>query len=374
MRTLKRGIKLAAIIVALTFSQAFGQFEQVGNMLKAGVEDADKVLNAYLDPLGKGWGYDMGGGWYNSAKPHKTLGFDLTLTVMLAKVPESGRTFNLNDLNLTKISSSTGNNVFPTIFNGDDANSIQIIETVSVVEPISGQTITQDITLLEPTELKGFEIPYIPLPALTLSIGIIKNTDLSFRFIPKTNLMDFGQLGLWGVGVKHDFLQWLPIVDKVPFLNASFFMGYTKFAMNVDFAYTPPTVDDMNNYVNPNNQGLESGISALHGAILVDVKLPVITPYIAFGFTNSKMNMDILGDYILPKPRINMNNMQMETYLDPTDPAYNLKDPITLEFTNKFKPSVAAGLRIKLAIIAFHAQYTVQEYPMITGGFGINFR
>jgi hypothetical protein len=39
--------------------------------------DANKYLNAYLEPLGKeGEILNMGRGWFNSAKVHKRLGFD----------------------------------------------------------------------------------------------------------------------------------------------------------------------------------------------------------------------------------------------------------------------------------------------------------
>jgi hypothetical protein len=50
-----------------------------------------------------------------------------------------------------------------------------------------------------------------------------------------------------------------------------------------------------------------------------------------------------------------------------------IKDPLTLSTdSNGFRGTL--GMRIRLAVIAFHADYSFQKYNTITGGFGINFR
>jgi hypothetical protein len=49
------------------------------------------------------------------------------------------------------------------------------------------------------------------------------------------------------------------------------------------------------------------------------------------------------------------------------------KDPFTIATdSNGFRATV--GLRLRLAVIAFHADYSIQKYNTFTGGFGINFR
>jgi hypothetical protein len=42
------------------------------------VNDAKSFLQAYLNPLGNGLGAITNNGWYNTARPHKLLGFDAT--------------------------------------------------------------------------------------------------------------------------------------------------------------------------------------------------------------------------------------------------------------------------------------------------------
>ncbi len=48
----------------------------------SGPQDASELIQAYLDPAIEGLSYGFNGGWYSSAKTHKTLGFDLGVVCM----------------------------------------------------------------------------------------------------------------------------------------------------------------------------------------------------------------------------------------------------------------------------------------------------
>ncbi|MFO8236164.1 MAG: DUF6588 family protein [Bacteroidales bacterium] len=347
------------------------QFNNVGDIMKAGKEDANIILEEYATPLGKAWGADLGGGWYNTASAHSTLGFDLTFSTSFAKTPDADLLFDLADLELNKISSAGNESEFPTLTNGDDVNSI------TITEDIETPTGTETVTILPETELKGFSVPVgIPLPTLNLGFGLVKNTEIVGRFVPTTGMGNFGEIGLWGVGVKHDVLQWLPVVDKLPIIKASLFLGYSQMDGGFDLSYYPEEmVDNDNNYINPENQKVNLTTSAFHSALLVGAKLPVIHPYVSFGLTNSNFGMDLTGEYALPVPALDENEHPTgETELRPEDEDVVLNDPISIEISNGLQPSVAAGLRIKMAVLTIHAQYTLQEYPMVTGGLGISFR
>ncbi|MFP4526731.1 MAG: DUF6588 family protein [Bacteroidales bacterium] len=373
----KHALLLKSLIVfflaILASSNVSAQFNNFGEVIKAGKEDANILLEEYATPLGKAWGADLSGGWYNTASAHSMLGFDLTFSTSFAKTPDADLLFDLAELELNKISSATSSTEFPTLTNGDDVNSITITE--EVYNPNTGQN--EEITILPETEIKGFNVPVgIPMPSLNLGFGLVKNTEIVARYVPTTGMADFGQIGLWGVGVKHDVLQWLPIVDKLPILKASIFLGYTKMNGSFDLTYQPEeTVDNDNGYVNPENQQLQMETSSFHSALLVGAKLPVVHPYLSFGLSSSNFGMDLAGEYALPAPELDENDVPTgETELRPDDNEVVLQDPLSIDIANGLKPSVAAGLRIKMAVLTFHAQYTLQEYPMITGGIGISFR
>jgi hypothetical protein len=50
----------------------------------------------------------MTGGWYNTAKPHKLGGFDLTVTLNTASVPNGSKTFDVDELGLSNLNRVSG--------------------------------------------------------------------------------------------------------------------------------------------------------------------------------------------------------------------------------------------------------------------------
>src|SRR5688500_17603794 len=74
--------------------------EDLAAFLQAGSEDASKLMEAYMQPVVRSISYGMAGGWYTTAKPHKTLGFDLSITMNAAFIPDSEDYFDPNKLNL----------------------------------------------------------------------------------------------------------------------------------------------------------------------------------------------------------------------------------------------------------------------------------
>jgi len=91
---------------------------------------------------------------------------------------------------------------------------------------------------------------------------------------------------------------------------------------------------------------------------LISKKLSILTVYGAVGYNSAKTDMDLKGTYDF---RSGATITQ-------------IKDPFSVSAqSNGMRGTI--GLRIRLAVIAFHADYTLQQYgKVITGGFGINFR
>src|SRR5690554_6366090 len=69
----------------------------IDRYMEAGTEDASKLLKEYLTPALNGFGYGINNGWHNTAKAHKTLGFDLTVTVCDVTVPSSNALFTFRN-------------------------------------------------------------------------------------------------------------------------------------------------------------------------------------------------------------------------------------------------------------------------------------
>ena len=59
-------------------------------------------------------------------------------------------------------------------------------------------------------------------------LGLIKNTAIDIRYMPMLNVGDNINVNLFGVGLKHDLLQWIPVIgDAIP-MSLSIQGGYTS--------------------------------------------------------------------------------------------------------------------------------------------------
>ena len=96
-----------ALISAILFFSAVS-FSQIDNFdfLRSGAADGVKIIQAYMAPWANAFGAGLNGSWYNTAKPHKLGGFDITVGFNVGMVPEADGTFNVGDLGLTTLTGS----------------------------------------------------------------------------------------------------------------------------------------------------------------------------------------------------------------------------------------------------------------------------
>ena len=78
-------ISVIAFAVSTVFS--YSQIKEIGKFSACGLEDAQKLMKAYITPWANALGASMTGGWYNTAKVHKSLGFDISVTFNMGFVP-----------------------------------------------------------------------------------------------------------------------------------------------------------------------------------------------------------------------------------------------------------------------------------------------
>ena len=64
----------------------FFSFSLKSQVLVDNINDAKSFLQAYLKPLGNGLGAITNNGWYNTARPHKLLGFDATVSLSFLNI------------------------------------------------------------------------------------------------------------------------------------------------------------------------------------------------------------------------------------------------------------------------------------------------
>ncbi|MFN8692170.1 MAG: DUF6588 family protein, partial [Cyclobacteriaceae bacterium] len=72
-------------------------------LLRSGSQDASKLIQGYTEPVLKSLAFGLNQGWYNTAKPHSLLGFDLTFTGSAIFIPDDELFYNVAGLNLQNI-------------------------------------------------------------------------------------------------------------------------------------------------------------------------------------------------------------------------------------------------------------------------------
>ncbi|MEA3317279.1 MAG: DUF6588 family protein [Bacteroidota bacterium] len=363
--------KLFLLISLLGFSTkiAKSQIDELGKFMTGGVQDAEKLFQAYVSPYANGLGASMSAGWYNTAKPHKLGGFDITLTFNTAIVPDADRMFNIPDLNLgegsdlvSRVTSSKNNS--PTIAGENTTGSTL---TYSATDPLGGD----DIELASFDLPKGTGFKYVPSPMIQASVGFIKGTEIIGRYTPRFDVGDIGSIGLWGVGVKHSLKQWIPAVKRIPVLQLSVMAGYTEFSSTSDISFQPGFYSDFSTNVvsaDYSNQQMLLKTSSFTGNLLVSANLPVVCFYGGLGFATTKTNLKMEGNY--PFPEINESSGDRQII--------SKKDPIDISIENsdgsKTKPRLNLGMRLKFAVVTLHFDYTYANYSIATAGLGISFR
>ncbi|MBA7560699.1 hypothetical protein ES708_02328 [subsurface metagenome] len=364
MKTKKSFLKIFPVVAGLLMLSSTGYSQINFDLFKGGVDDGIKVLEGYITPYANAFGSSLNGGWYNTGKPHKLGGFDITLTVSTTLIPEDAKTFDLSELGLNNLTVS-GNSMAPTIAGANDPGP-----TLSYVQNFPGYG---DIELASFESPPGINFGIIPLPMIKAGIGLPLGTEIIGRFIPTINVAD-GSFGLWGVGLKHSIIQYLPGSDLFP-VDISLMGGYTKVSVGIPVTMEPENYDYMSydagiTYEESDfeNQKVNMDVSAYTFNLLISKKLPIVTFYGGAGYSGTSTSIAVDGNFALPS---------FDPALSTTGPVYTNGHVVTIpsiDIDSFSGVRLNAGMRLTLGVLTIHADYTKANYSVITAGLGISFR
>jgi len=347
---------LAAIILsAITFTASAQSDDGISGVFVGNPSDVNKLLNAYANPLFKGFGNSLNGGWTNSAKTLKLLHFDLRVSATASIVPESDRTYDVNKLGLTNIKAA-GSSIAPT-FGGSD----QLKTSVVVSDPSDPNNPLKKYNTTLPTGVTQ----YVPAPQIQLTVGVVKNTDVTLRLIPTTKITDdVGSVGMFGFGVKHNITNDFGKNALVPF-DLAIAVGYTNLKFNKSLNVRPnnSNVSGSQDY---SNQSLEGNFSGWNVQAIISKKLAFFTPFVAVGFLTSKTDVGLKGNY----PFVTGVDIAGK-------PTYTtFANPISIGGTSASQVSglrADAGFQLNLAILRIYASGSLAEYKSVNAGIGLGF-
>lgn len=359
------------LLLLIGASPVTAQLNNAGDIIQAaateeGRQDANTLLQAYFEPVGSGFGTDLNTGWFNTAKPHSVLGFDLTVSASVARVPGADRSFDVQQLSLNEleyVEEESSSPVTPTAFGGDESNTTM---GVYYTHPQTGEE-----ELLFDFEMpRGTDVPYVPAPMVQASVGIIKGTDVSVRYVPPLSLGNDIDLDLWGMGLKHEITQWLPGGGLIP-VDISLQAGFTKLNSSIAFDVEPEQGPDVkNDYPDDTWNGQKAALStnAFTVNALVGKTLPFISVYGGIGYETSNLSISSPGSYPVTVPNENYPEEPQPKKIEKID------NPIDISYSDNNSFRGLVGTRIKLAIFNITASYTLSKYPVGQVGVGFSFR
>lgn len=343
---------LLYLFLAVTPALAQGE-DDIAEFMAAGAKDASKLLSAYMEPAVKSVSFGMTGGWYNTAKAHKTLGFDLSISASTAFIPSSENYFNPNKLNLSSTLVFTNDTRpgkgAPTVVGPGDKT------TYTLQGDLDGNGTPDNIVTIDGPEgidmKKTVGFAAAPVPMVQLGIGIVKNTDLKIRFVPKTT---FGEsnVQMFGVGVMHDVKQHIPGLKLLPF-DLSALVAFNSVSGSSDLSNSATTAT-----ANSADGEMTYKFNSWVFQGIISKKVSVLTGYAGIGYTLINTNVNVDGTY----------NISADAGGN-----FSVVDPVDMDFKNK-SLRLTAGMRLKFGPVFLVADYTVQKYNMLTVGLGVAVR
>lgn len=324
----------------------------------------------YVNPMVTSFGSDMNGGWFHKAPKAKFFGWDFEFgfVVMATMFTDDDKTFDVNGrFNFTRaqaeqIAASYSNAPFydalvdkivsqsftvgiagPTI-TGESYNETTGENSINVYFPSQNITFNyMNTTMTQPVPASTQPIPFgglladlpaLPLAAPQMSIGTLYGTQLSFRYLPDTELTpEIGKLKYMGYGIQHNPGVWMPF----------------KMPVNVALAFFTQQMD-IGDLVETSASTYGLNVSKTFG-----LKLLSVTPYA--GFAGESSNMKFHYDYPTGS----------------TAPGVPEKVKINFDVEGKNTSRLTAGLSFRLALINLNFDYSLAKYPSASMGMMLNF-
>jgi hypothetical protein len=342
-------------LLAAGITKAQSGFDQ---LLKSGPADATKLVDAYGRPLFKGLGLGMNSGWTNTAQTNGLLHFDLRITATAVFVPQSDKTFDVTKIGLSNSirPENAANTIAPT-FSGNTKNEGPLMN------------IYDD----KGNKVSSFNLPsgqlssVVPAPQLQLTVGLIQNTDVTVRAIPKVKVSDdVGSISMLGFGIKHNLMKdFFGSAEHIVPFDLALAFSYNRLNYNKSLSVQPESGAvpvDAQQSTDFSNQAIDGHVNSLLFEAIFSKQILFFTPYIAAGYNTAKTDVSLVGNYPITSNTVPVVNQKFYT---------TYTNPVNINERNVNGVSGEIGFQLKLPIFRFYASYGVAaSYSMVNAGIG----
>ncbi len=298
-------------------------------------EYRQQLMQLYLDPLAKMQQSNLNTGMYHSAKTHRFLGFDFSISMAMTNMSDIKKGFYVTDL-------------------PDFENNYTVLTTSTPISPnVSGETnnlseIKSNNTGENIVLPNGSGLSKISLPMISVGVGLPYNTELRLHYLPKYDNKDIGSTTKYGGTIKHSIKEYIPGLNEIPMLSLSLMGGYNIMLNDIDVSY-PASIS--------NNQQLHGETSGYTGRLLVGMDMRIFSAYAGVGYGASKVDYTLKGKY----------------YVGNTSEEAEETDPISVSYDYS-QIDINFGINAKVKFIDIFADYSFGGFNTLNFGIGYNFR
>jgi hypothetical protein len=170
----------------------------------------------------------------------------------------------------------------------------------------------------------------------------------------------------------HSIIQYIPKIKMLP-IDISVFGAYTKLQGHIPLSLqpgSPAEYSTFNTMTSFADQRLSASASGMTACLVASVNIPVLTVYGSLGYSSSRTEIILEGNY--PTPVYSAAPVPRSVYND--SGVLSGDELPSIDIKNHSGLRANAGIRIKLAVLTIHADYTKSLYNVFSAGVGISFR
>jgi len=347
--------KIFVLLFWLVVSGIYAQdLLNTGALIQGGVEDGNKLVEAYVKPLNKAIVFGLSNVTYTKIKKDHKHRLLLSVKLAYVGIPKEDQTFDVSKLNLQHFKPKDADKIMAQTVFGD---SLQSITLVSKEEDLLGRPLIEFNT---PT---GSQKTGMPLPYLEVTYRL-KYTNLSFNAIPYINIPDSDlKVGMLGVGVQQDLAMFVKSLQDIPFdisiqASGAYLFGHSDLDIQPGGITSPVTITGST--PGPyDNQEININYTSFNLGAYVNYDLTEhFSVFAGAGFNAGSSNIKVTGTYpVYIAGPIGLGSVVADDVHDP------------LDISNTFsREKFEIGARGDWNRFFVQLNYNMASY----GGFGLN--
>jgi hypothetical protein len=336
-------------------------------LISAGaINDAGILLEAWGRPLGNSIGSSLCNGWYSTARVHKFPGGSISIFLSVPTVPQDEKSFDVSNLNFStyRLRPDQTSSISQTIL-GENTSGPELIvygDDPSIAGFDSSLVLNRFAT---PGGLG--RSPFIP--GLQLAFGLPRKTEFILRYFPYPNNPGALTNSVWGLGFKHDVLQWIPRFKTSKF-DVSVLAAFSSFSVKspIEISVNPDYNIVAGSY-DISKQLFFYGVKAFTTQVIASREFLFFTPHIGLGYNHIDSRFRLSGDYPVFQEMIQSGPNEGKGLYQVVN------NPIDIDFkaVNALRGSL--GFRVRfIQICTFFMEYTIARYRVLTFGLGMTYR